>query len=405
MVPWEETITDSTRALSLIPGNFLKFGIFLPPYHAMAENPTLAMDRDMELLEYLDRLGFHEAWIGEHHSGGYELFTSPELFIAAAVERTKHIRLGTGVISLPYHNPFTVAGRITQLDHMSKGRIMFGVGPGALTGDAYRLGIDPGAQRRMMNESLDVVVRLLDGESVTEKSDWFTLQDAHLNLGPYQRPRTEMAVASSHSPSGALAAGRHGIGMLSIGGTDEEALAKHKQNWRMCEEAAAENGKTVHRKNWRVVAMMHIAETREKARENVQFGLEHFAQYFREIATFPIIPAGITDPFEWLMETKNAIIGTPDDAIEYIETLLEGSGGFGSLMQMAHNWADFEETKRNYELMARYVFPHFQRSNETRDLSYDFSFKNRDKFVGQAADAIQSEIDRYEAKKKDEAAE
>ena len=359
----------------------------------------------MALVQYLDELGYHEAWIGEHHSGGFELFPSPELFIAAAIERTKHIRLGTGVISLPYHNPFTVAGRIVQLDHMSKGRIMFGVGPGALTGDAYRLGIDPAAQRRMMNESLDVVVRLLDGESVTEKTDWFNLQDAHLNMSPFQQPRTEMAVASSHSPSGALAAGRHGIGMLSVGGTDEEALLRHEANWRMCEEAAAENGKTVHRKNWRVVTMMHIAETREKARENVQYGLEDFARYFREVATFPIIPAGIDDPYEWLLETKNAVIGTPDDAIEYIEALLEGSGGFGSLMQMAHNWADFEESKRNYELMARYVFPHFQRSNKMRDLSYDFSFKNRDKFVGQAADAIQGEIDRYEAKRKGKSAD
>ena len=155
----------------------------------------------------------------------------------------------------------------------------------------------------------------------------------------------------------------------------------------MCEEAATENGKTVHRKNWRLVTMMHIAETREKARENVQFGLENFAQYFRDIATFPIIPAGIDDPYEWLMESKNAIIGTPDDAIEYIETLLKGAGGFGSLMQLAHNWADF------------------QRSNDMRDHSYDFSFTNRDKFVGQAADAIQSEIDRYQERKKGEAAD
>ncbi|MDA0662186.1 MAG: LLM class flavin-dependent oxidoreductase [Proteobacteria bacterium] len=396
-------MTDSADARSLVPGNYLKFGIFLAPFHAMGENPTMTMERDMQLLEHLDMLGYHEAWIGEHHSGGYELIACPEMFIAGAAERTKHIRLGTGVVSLPYHHPFTVAGRMVQLDHMTRGRCMFGVGPGALTGDAYRMGIDPEAQRRMMNESLDVVVRLLDGDSVTEKTDWFELRDAHLQLRPYTQPRTEMAVACARSPSGALAAGKHGLGMLSIGGTSDEALVKHAENWRMCEEAATENGKTVHRKNWRLVTMMHIAETREKARENVQFGLESFAQYFRDIATFPIIPAGIDDPYEWLMESKNAIIGTPDDAIEYIETLLKGAGGFGSLMQLAHNWADFDATKRNYELISRYVFPHFQRSNDMRDLSYDFSFTNRDKFVGQAANAIQSEIDRYQARKKGEA--
>ncbi|MEX2617183.1 MAG: LLM class flavin-dependent oxidoreductase [Alphaproteobacteria bacterium] len=398
-------MTDPADARSLIPDNYLKFGIFLAPFHAMDENPTMAIERDMQLLEHLDMLGYHEAWIGEHHSGGYELIACPEMFIAGAAERTKHIRLGTGVVSLPYHHPFTVAGRMVQLDHMTRGRCMLGVGPGALTGDAYRMGIDPEAQRRMMNESLDVLVRLLDGESVTQKTDWFEVRDAHLQLRPYTQPRTEMAVACARSPSGALAAGKHGLGMLSIGGTGDEALTKHAENWRMCEEAATENGKTVHRRNWRLVTLMHIAETREKARENVRFGLENFAQYFRDIATFPIIPAGIDDPYEWLMETKNAIIGTPDDAIEYIETLLKGAGGFGSLMQLAHNWADFDATKRNYELISRYVFPHFQRSNDMRDYSYDFSFANRDRFVGQAADAIQSEIDRYQARKKGEAAD
>ncbi len=382
---------------SLLPDGYLRFGIFLAPFHTMNENPTLAMDRDMALVEYLDKLGYHEAWIGEHHSGGFELFGSPELFIAAAVERTNRIRLGTGVVSLPYHHPYTVAGRIVQLDHMSKGRIMLGVGPGALTGDAYRMGIDPKDQRRMMNESLDAVVRLLDGEVVTESTDWFTLNEAQLQLRCYQRPRTEMAVACSYSPVGALAAGRHGLGMLSIGGTDDEALLHHRDNWQACEDAAKQNGAVVQRKNWRVVAMMHIAETRAKARENVRFGIEQWAQYFRDVPTFEIVPAGVQDAYEWMVETKSAVIGTPDDAIEYIETLLEGSGGFGSLMQLAHNWADWEATKRNYELIARYVFPHFQGSNELRKASYHFSHASRDKYVGRASEAIQSEIDRHAA--------
>jgi len=93
----------------------MKHGIFLPPFHALNENPHNVLHRDLELIEWLDRLGYHEAWIGEHHSAGFETISSPELFIAAAAERTKHIRLGTGVISLPYHNPLMVANRIIQL--------------------------------------------------------------------------------------------------------------------------------------------------------------------------------------------------------------------------------------------------------------------------------------------------
>lgn len=387
-------------ARSLIPNNFLKFGIFQAPFHAMDENPTQALERDLQLLEHLDVLGYDEAWVGEHHSGGFEIIACPELFIAAAAARTKYIRLGTGVVSLPYHHPFTLAGRIGLLDHLTRGRLMFGVGPGALVGDAFRMGIDPESQRRMMNESLDALVRLMDGESVTMETDWFTLRDARIQVGSFQQPRTEMAVACARSPSGALAAGKHGLGMLSIGGTNDDALAAHANNWRMLEEAAAENGKTVSREKWRLVTLMHIAETREKARDNVKFGLEKWTKYFREIATFPIVPDGIENAYEFLTENKMAVIGTPDDAIEYIETLLEGSGGFGALMQLAHNWADWTETKRNYELIARYVFPHFQNSNRLRDISYDYSHKNRDSFIGQSRQAVQNEIDRYQERKK-----
>src|SRR5204862_447131 len=157
---------------------YLRSGIFLAPFHNHDENPTLSIERDIELLEHLDRLNYHEAWIGEHHSGGFELIASPEMFIAAAAQRTRHIRLGTGVVSLPYHNPFMLADRMVQLDHMTRGRAMFGVGPGALVHDALKIGIDPSEQRRMMEESFDVVVRLMRGELVNRKTDWFNLTDA-----------------------------------------------------------------------------------------------------------------------------------------------------------------------------------------------------------------------------------
>src|SRR5271154_4281947 len=108
----------------------LRNGIFLAPFHPLDEDPTLCIQRDLELIEHLDRLGYDEAWVGEHHSAGYEIISSPELFIAAAAERTKRIKLGTGVVSLPYHHPLNVANRMIQLDHMTRGRVMFGAGPG-----------------------------------------------------------------------------------------------------------------------------------------------------------------------------------------------------------------------------------------------------------------------------------
>ena len=141
----------------------MRFGAFIAPFHDVGQNPTLALERDLELLEHLDRLGFDEAWIGEHHSGGFELIASPEVFIATAAERTKHLRLGSGVNSLPYHHPLLLADRFVLLDHLTRGRAMLGCGPGQLTSDAHMLGIPPDSQRPRMEEALDAIVRAARG--------------------------------------------------------------------------------------------------------------------------------------------------------------------------------------------------------------------------------------------------
>src|SRR5215470_8483600 len=157
----------------------MRCGIFLAPFHPVGQNPTLALERDLELICHLDRLGFDEAWIGEHHSAGYEIIASPEVLIAVAAERTRHIRLGTGVSSLPYHHPLLLADRMVLLDHLTRGRVMFGVGPGALPSDAFMMGIDVARQRDMMEQALEAILLLLHHEEpVTYETDWFRLRDA-----------------------------------------------------------------------------------------------------------------------------------------------------------------------------------------------------------------------------------
>jgi limonene 1,2-monooxygenase len=380
---------------------YLRTGIFLAPFHALGENPTLAIERDMDLLVHLDKLNYHEAWVGEHHSGGFEIIACPEMFIAAAAERTKYIRLGTGVVSLPYHNPFTVASRMMLLDHMTRGRAMFGVGPGSLVYDAVKMGLNPADQRRKLDESLGVIMELMQGGVVTRKTDWFDLQEAHLQLVSYSRPMMEMAVANSRSPVGAVAAGKHGIGMLSIGGTSDEALKAHASNWGILEESAREHGKLVDRSKWRIVTFAHVSTSREQARKDVEFGLADFARYFTEVATFPIIPAGIENPCDYLIDEGLACIGTPDDCIRHFERLWQGSnGGFGAVLLLAHNWADWPATLRSYELMARHVHPHFQRrANSARVFSYDDAKVKHETAGVESQQAIQREIDKYKAKK------
>ena len=198
----------------------LRFGIFMAPFHQAGENPTLALERDLELIQHLDRLGWDEAWIGEHHSAGTELIASPEIFIGVAAERTRHIKLGTGVISVAYHNPYMIAERAVLLDHLTRGRFMLGLGPGSLPTDAIMLGLDPTETRPLLEEGVDVIMRLLTSEEpVTSQTKAWNLIDARLHLRPYSDPLFPVAVPAVASPSGPRLAGKYGIGLLSIGAT------------------------------------------------------------------------------------------------------------------------------------------------------------------------------------------
>ena len=379
----------------------LRFGIFHAPFHPVGQNPTLALHQDIELIEHLDRLGFDEAWIGEHHSAGYEIIASPEVFIATVAQRTSHIRLGTGVSSLPYHHPLMLADRMVLLDHLTRGRVMFGVGPGALPSDAFMMGIDVARQRDMMEESLEAILRLLDGEIVTMKTDWFALNDARLQLRPYTHPRFEVAVAAQISPAGPRAAGRFGASLLSIGATTVGGFDLLGSHWDVMEERSAEFGSTIDRRDWRLVAPIHVAPTKEQAYAEVQFGLAAWVDYFQRVAALPLAP-DTSDSVE-LADAMNAsgfaVIGTPDDVSAQIERLGEQSGGFGAFLAMGHDWADREATKRSYTLLAREVFPRFQGSAETTERSRDWAVENRPAFIGAAGAAVMDAMQKHHADK------
>lgn len=351
----------------------LGFGIFLAPFHRAGENPTLALQRDLALIQHLDMLGYDEAWIGEHHSAGSEIIASPEIFIAAAAERTRNIKLGTGVISVGYHNPFWIAERLVLLDHLTHGRFMFGAGPGSLPTDAAMIGIDQKDTRDLLEQGFDIVMQLLTSEEpVTFKNDRWDLREAKLHLRPYSNPLFDCAVAAVASPSGPRLAGKHGVGLLSLGATQAagfDALAMH---WDVMEQRAAQFGTVADRAKWRLVGMVHCAETREQARQDVAYGIESWFQYFQSVAGLPHMdPQGnvVSEMIDYVIEGGLGAIGTPDDVIEQINRLMEQSnGGFGTYLMLAHEWANTEATKRSYELIAKYVMPEFQgQAHATRD--------------------------------------
>jgi limonene 1,2-monooxygenase len=343
----------------------LRFGIFMAPFHPAGENPTLALERDLALIAHLDRLGYDEAWIGEHHSAGSEIIASPEIFIATAAERTRHIRLGTGVVSVAYHNPYMVAERAVLLDHLTRGRFMLGVGPGSLPTDAIMLGIDPTETRPLLEEGLDVIVRLLTtDEPVSSQTKAWNLVDARLHLRPYSDPLFPIAVPAVASPSGPRLAGKHGVGLLSIGATQSEGFDVLGLHWDVMEERAQTFGTVADRAQWRLVGLMHIAESKQQAYRNVEYGIQQWFDYFQHTAAFPQMAVGdgtkVGELIEFVNESGLGSIGTVDMACEQIDRLAKQSGGFGCYMQLAHEWADPEATHKSYELIARHVFPQFQ---------------------------------------------
>ena len=383
-------------------GMSLRFGIFMPPMHKTGINPTLALHRNLQLVEHLDRLGYHEAWIGEHHSAGSELIASPEVFIAAAAERTKHIKLGTGVSSLPYHHPFMLADRIVMLDHLTRGRMMFGAGPGQLTSDAYMLGIDPMTQRPRMEQSLDVIMRLFRGETVTESTDWYTCNEAVLQMKPYSN--FDIVVASSMSPSGSKLAGKYGVGLLSIAATEPAAFQVLDYNLKVWEDEAALHGHTVDRSKARLMGPMHIAETEKQARENCRYGLRWVWDYLSHIIPVghPSAPPPPEDFDEWVDEANDSgrmVIGTPEMAIAQIERLLDKTGGFGCYMFLGADLADWHQTLRSYELVAERVMPYFNDQLSAPQASYDRVVGAGSRWVDATLGAQLTAIADYEAVK------
>jgi len=379
----------------------MKFGIFMGPFHRVGENPTLAIDRDLELVQWLDYLGFDEVWNGEHHSAGWEIISSPEIFIAAAAERTRHIKLGTGVISLPYHHPLMVANWMVQLDHMTHGRVMMGVGPGALPSDAYMMGIDHAAQRPRMDEALGVILRLFtETEPITYKSDWFELREALLQLRPYQRPYMPIAVASVQSPAGVVLAGKYGAAVLTITVPRDPSANNESdlQNlWAIAEESAAEHGQEVRRDDWRLVIPVHLAESRQEARAEARLGAGRYLREYSEGTNGrrPVFDGPLDKVIDFMAEAGFWIVGTPDDCVAGIRRLAERSGGYGGLLVQTVDWAPRDKMLHSYELLARYVMPQFQGSVASTAASNLWASERRETLVAGRTRAIDQARQEY----------
>ncbi len=341
----------------------MRFSLFMQPVHVPGENPTVAFERDLELIEWWDTLGYDEVFIGEHHSSGWETIASPAVFIAAAAARTRRIRLGSGVVPLGLHHPLYVADEYILLDHLTRGRAILGVGAGGgIPSDPYVVGVPSEDLQPRFAAAFEAMTRLLGStEPLSLETEWFTLREAVLQVRPYTSSGLPLAIVTGKNPDTLAKIGRHQAIWLT-------ALppAQIPEAWSLVEAGAAEAGVLADRSQIRLNSIIHLADTREQAFEDVReaAGREHFD------FGIPILgrpePDGV-DREGWIdvmAQAPTVVIGTPDDAIEKITAIEEASGGIGGLMVMSKEWASREATRHSYELLARHVFPAFQASLE-----------------------------------------
>jgi limonene 1,2-monooxygenase len=266
------------------------------------------------------------------------------------------------------------------------------------------MGIDPVEQRRMMQESLEAILALFRAEPeerINRNSDWFTLRDAQLHIRPYTWPYPEIACAAMISPSGPRLAGALGTSLLSLSMSVPGGYAALENTWDVVVDQAEKSGRSQpDRADWRVLSIMHLADTRDQAIDDCTYGLQDFANYFGAAGFVPLSNSveGAQSPREYVAEYAgmgNCCIGTPGDAVAYIQDLLDQSGGFGTLLLLGHDWASPQATYHSYELFAREVMPHFKGQLTAPRASHDWAKDMRDKLLGRAGEAIVKAINEH----------
>lgn len=343
----------------------MKTGLFFMPLHRPGGDPTLAIEADLRSIQLAEDLGYDEVWCGEHHTGGWETVPSPEMFLVAAAERTKRIRLGTGVITVPFHDPFVVAERMALLDHLSRGRAMLGVGPGLIPTDVKQFGMNSQITRERLREAVDILVGLLQGEEpVTYHGQHYQLDDAWLQLRPYQETFPIAITTSGPESSSTDLAAKHGLKMISgnFFGTSGADLGTHFDG---LEKAGAGYGRPVSRDDWMVATYIYVAESREQALEDLRIGAEAYIKdyifmyvppvrdFFQEYPGQPDDEIGV----DQITRKSFWIVGDPDQVTEGVQQLERDTGGMGSLVVIAGGFARQHRWENSMELFARYVMP------------------------------------------------
>jgi limonene 1,2-monooxygenase len=358
----------------------MRFGIFTMPEHFPWDNWTLSYERDLAEMVLAEKLGFDEYWIGEHHSGWYENVPVPEYMIAKASAMTSRIELATGVVNLPYHDPFQVAERLAFLDHLTHGRLIYGFGAGGLPTDWALHDMEGEEMRPRMVESLGVIKRLTESrEPYTYEGDYWSGKERAIQVAPYKNRVPEMAIAGLTGTSSYEIAGRNGWGALSVHFspprfTDNPAFADLVTQAGGIDAGAAEAGldPIEARRRWRLVREVYVAEDRETAMREIRAGVKRSYDYLIALGLGPLMKleesmddADLT--LEWMVDNCHWIVGSPDECTAQVKALYDDVGGFGTLVLNSRDWVTTDLANRSWELFARYCMPALEGLEVGRD--------------------------------------
>ena len=355
----------------------MDLGFFNMPLHPPGADLAQTLEDDLGQLIELDRLGYTEAYIGEHFTTVWENIPAPDLLIAQALGLTKRMKFGTGVTNIPNHHPFFLAHRIAQLDQMARGRLIWGIGSGGFIGDFRVNGIDPstGVHREMTRQAIDTILKLWKGDPPTGAYDtpyWHFNVPEHddeiglrVHVKPYQKPHPPIALAGISVKSDTLElAGERGWIPMSINFCPTRVLETH---WQSVSDGAAKTGLTPDRKQWRIARDIYVADSTREARKMALHGVlaRDFEQYFRPLIGkgrgMGMVKQDVDMPdsevtSEYMMNNV-WIVGSREEVREKIEALDDAVGGFGVLLAMGHEWLPHDAWLDSMTALAQDVMP------------------------------------------------
>ena len=353
----------------------MQLGMFMMPLHPPSKDRTACFNEDIEQVVRAEALGFTEAWIGQHHTLAWEPIPSNDLFIATLIPRTSTIRLGTGVSIIPHHHPVNVAARLAFLDHLSGGRVNAGFGQSGVPTDWALFDLpDPRTQGLMTMEGIDLVMKLWQTEAPFDlRGKFWHVQagapDPAFGVGvmlkPYQRPHPPIGMSVIKAGSlAARTAGQRGFLPISTNLVPDATLASHWETY--CAGAAEAGRPPPDRATWRVSRSIFVADSDAEAWDHARGGsfaasLEYLIRILAAGEVLYVMKERPDQPdaettVDYVME-KLCIVGSVRTCRERLRALQEVTGGFGTLLMIAHDWDDRARWTRSLSLLAHDVVP------------------------------------------------